>query len=337
MKVLFYSARPYDRDPMQTANAGQHQLEFIEARLDEMTVALAQGHDAVCGFVNDDFSAPVLHALAGVGVRLVLLRCTGFNNVDLAAAAAEKISVMRVPHYSPYAVAEFAVTLMLALSRKIHRSYNKVREDNFLLDGLLGFDLHGKTVGVVGTGKIGRVLTRILNGFGCIVLAFDAREDSGCRESGVRYMPLMDLLSAADIVSLHLPLTPETHHIMDNRALAAMKSGAMLINTSRGGLINTTALVQALKSRHLGAVGLDVYEGEGDLFFRDLSGQIMQDDVFARLLTFSNVIVTGHQAFFTQEALRDIARTTFQSIDDFIAERQSANGLDVSSTLARTT
>lgn len=326
---MFFSTRPYDRETMLAANAGRHQLEFTEAKLDDKTAVLAQGYDAVCGFVNDRFTAPVLQALATTGVRLVLLRCTGFNNVDLAAADSVKIAVMRVTHYSPFAVAEFAVTLMLALSRKIHRSYNKVREDNFLLDGLLGFDLHGKTVGIIGTGKIGRVLARILSGFGCVILAYDPHEDSGCKEIGVRYVPLTELLRSADIVSLHLPLTPETHHMIDGTALATMKPGAMLINTSRGGLINSVALVRALKTRHLGAVGLDVYEEEGDLFFRDLSGQIMQDDVFARLSSFPNVIVTGHQAFFTQEALRDIAVATIGNIEDFIAGRSSENCLIV--------
>ncbi|MGB4102101.1 MAG: 2-hydroxyacid dehydrogenase [Alphaproteobacteria bacterium] len=327
MKVLFYSARPYDRDSMQTANGGRHQLEFTEARLDEKTALLAQGFDAVCGFVNDCFTAPVLQSLKAAGVRLVLLRCTGFNNIDLTAAQANNICVMRVCRYSPYAVAEFAVTLMLALNRKVHHAYNKVREDNFLLDGLLGFDLNGKTVGIVGTGKIGRVLARILNGFGCTIRAYDLRENDACKEAGVRYVPLPELLRSSDIVSLHVPLTPQTQHMIGAEALATMKPGAMLINTSRGGLIDTMALIQALKARRLGAVGLDVYEGEGDLFFRDLSGQVMQDDIFVRLLSFPNVLVTGHQSFLTQEALRDIAQTTISNADDFIAGRTNENCL----------
>jgi D-lactate dehydrogenase len=328
MKVLFYSTRPYDRDTMLAANAGRYQLEFTEARLDEKTVVLAQGYDVVCGFVNDHFTAPILQTLAASGIGLVLLRCTGFNNVDLETAEAQKIAVMRVTHYSPYAVAEFAVTLMLALSRKIHRSYNKVREENFLLDGLLGFDLHGKTVGIVGTGKIGQVLTQILRGFGCNILAHDPYENDDCKNNGARYVPLTELLQHSDIVSLHLPLTPQTHYMINAEALAAMKPGAMLVNTSRGGLIDTEALVQALKSRHLGAVGLDVYEEEGDLFFRDLSGQVLQDDVFARLLSFPNVIVTGHQAFFTREALGDIAAATIDNIEAFGTGQTTENSLN---------
>lgn len=312
---------------MLAANAGRHQMEFTEARLDDKTVVLAQGYDAVCGFVNDQFTASILHTLAAFGMRLVLLRCTGFNNVDLVAAETQNITVMRVTHYSPYAVAEFAVTMMLALSRKIHRSYNKVREENFLLDGLLGFDLHGKTVGVVGTGKIGRVLMQILRGFGCNILASDLHENDESKNNGARYVPLTELLRQSDIVSLHLPLTPQTHYMINATALAAMRPGAMLVNTSRGGLIDTEALVQALKSRHLGAVGLDVYEEEGDLFFRDLSGQILQDDVFARLLSFPNVIVTGHQAFFTREALGDIATATVGNIDVFQAGQTNENNL----------
>lgn len=327
MRVLFYSARPYDKESMQALNSGKHDFVFTEARMDAQTVKLAAGFDAVCGFVNDIFSASILQALQSAGIKLILLRATGFNNVDLKTADALGMAVMRVGYYSPYAVAEFAVTLMLGLSRKIHRTYNKVREENFLLDGLLGFDLHGKTVGIVGTGKIGQVLTRILGGFGCHVLAYDVAENQACKDAGAVYCPLPELFSQSDIISLHVPLTPKTHYLINAESIAQMKRGVMLINTSRGGLVDTAALIQGLKSQQIGAVGLDVYEEEGDLFFRDLSGQVLQDDTFARLLSFPNVLISGHQAFFTREALHDIAAATLANIDDFLAGRTSANTL----------
>jgi len=327
MKILFFSARPYDLESMQAVNAGKHDLQFTEARIDARTVALAQGFPVVCGFVNDQFTAEILSTLAAGGTQLLLLRSAGFNNVDLVAAEQQGITVMRVGAYSPYSVAEFAVTLMLALSRKIHRTYNKVREENFLLDGLLGFDLHGKTVGIVGTGKIGHVLAKIMTGFGCKVLAHDKFENPECLTLGVTYCSLPQLLADSDIISLHTPLTPETHYLINAKTLATMKRGAMLINTSRGGLIDTSALIDALKTHQLGAVGLDVYEEEGDLFFRDLSGQVLQDDVFARLLSFPNVLISGHQAFFTREALHDIATSTLNNLEDFIAGRSNANTL----------
>lgn len=327
MNVLFYSTRPYDKESMLAINNGRHEMVFTEARLDMQTAKLAQGFGAVCGFVNDIFNADILKILADGGVKLILLRSTGFNNVDITTAERLGITVMRVGYYSPYAVAEFAVTLMLALSRKVHRTYNKVREENFLLDGLLGFDLHGKTVGIVGTGKIGQVLTKIMTGFGCRVLAYDIMENAQCRTLGATYCALDELLAQSDIISLHTPLTPETHYMINARTLAQMKRGVVLINTSRGGLIDTTALIDALKSQQLGAVGLDVYEEEGDLFFRDLSGQVIQDDVFARLLSFPNVLVSGHQAFFTREALHDIATATLQNIEDMAAGRRNANTL----------
>ena len=327
MKVLFFSARPYDRDSLSAANNGQHDLEFTEARIDARTTALARGFPAVCGFVNDRFTAPILESLAAGGTKLLLLRATGFNNVDLEATKKHGITVMRVGSYSPFAVAEFAVTLMLALSRKIHRAYNKVREENFLLDGLLGFDLHAKTVGIIGTGKIGQVLARIMTGFGCRVLAYDAAESAECATLGVQYVPLPHLLAESDIISLHLPLTPQTHHIMNAETLGQIKKGAMLINTSRGGLIDSSALIEVLKNHQLGAVGLDVYEAEADLFFRDLSGQVLQDDLFARLLSFPNVLITGHQAFFTREALHDIATATLANLEAFSEGRQTENTL----------
>ncbi|MES2571525.1 MAG: 2-hydroxyacid dehydrogenase, partial [Verrucomicrobiota bacterium] len=256
-------------------------------------------------------------ALAASGVRLIALRCAGFNNVDLAAAKKHGLTVVRVPAYSPYAVAEHAVALILALNRKIYRAYNRVREGNFSLDGLLGFDLHGRTVGLIGTGKIGAVFARIMSGFGCRLLAFDPFENKECLELGVRYEPFETLLAQSDIISLHCPLTPQNHHLINGAAMERMKNGVMLINTSRGALIDTADVIEALKNGRVGALGLDVYEEENELFFEDLSGHVLQDDVFTRLLTFPNVLITGHQAFFTQEALEGIATTTIGNITAF--------------------
>lgn len=321
MKVLFFSARPYDRESMESVNQGRHEFKYTDMRLEEDTAAMARGFQAVCGFVNDSFDAGVLATLAQGGVRLVLLRNTGFNNVDLPAAEANGIVVMRVSHYSPYSVAEHVVALLQTLNRKTHKAYLRVREENFLLDGLLGTDLHGKTVGIAGTGKIGTILARIMGGFECRLLGYDPYPNDACKALGLSYVSFEDLLGQSDIVSLHMPLTPESRHLINDRTLALMKPTAFLINTSRGPLIDTAALIKALKNRRIGAVGLDVYEEEGDLFFQDLSGQIIADDVFMRLLTFPNVLVTGHQAYFTREALRDIAAATLQNIADFEAGR----------------
>ena len=320
MQVAVFSTRPYDRHFLDEANAGgRHELRFLEAQLDAHSVVLAAGAPAVCAFVNDRLDAPVLQALHAAGTRLVVLRSAGFNHVDLEAAAALGLAVGRVPEYSPHAVAEHTVALLLTLNRKIHRAHARVREGNFALEGLLGFDLHGRTVGVIGTGKIGRCFARIMAGFGCRVLAFDPKPHPEAQALGVQYLPLADLLAQSDIVSLHCPLTPQTHHLIDTAALAQMKPGAMLINTSRGAVVDTPALIVALKSGRLGSLGLDVYEEEADLFFRDLSGEAIRDDVFARLLTFPNVVVTGHQAFFTEDALRAIAATTLDNVDQFAA------------------
>lgn len=291
-------------------------------RLDASTVSTAAGADAVCVFVNDQLPRQVLQALHTLGVRLVLLRCAGFNQVDLAAAADLGIAVGRVPEYSPYAVAEHTLALVLTLNRKIHRAHARVREGNFALDGLLGFDLHGRTIGVVGTGRIGETFCRIMGGFGCTVLATDPQTNPACVALGVQYVPLAELLARSDVVSLNCPLTPQTRHLIDDAAFAAMKRGAMLVNTSRGAVVDTRAAIAALKSGQLGALGLDVYEEEGDLFFRDLSGSAIQDDVFARLLTFPNVVVTGHQAFFTADALAAIAATTLDNADTFVRTGQ---------------
>ena len=318
MRVAVYSTRPYDRRFLDGANVPlRHELVYLDAPLDASTAAAAAGATAVCAFVNDRLDAEVLQRLHALGVRLVALRSAGFNHVDLEAAAALGIAVGRVPEYSPYAVAEHAAALVLTLNRKIHRAYARVREGNFALEGLLGFDLHGRTVGVIGTGKIGECFCRIMAGFGCRVLAFDPRRNPACEALGARYVPLSELLAASDVVSLHCPLTPQTRHLIDAAALASMKRGAMLINTSRGAVVDTPAVISALKSGALGSLGLDVYEEEADLFFRDLSADMIRDDVFARLLTFPNVIVTGHQAFFTEEALAAIAATTLANITAF--------------------
>lgn len=318
MRVTVYSTRPYDREFLTRANgACRHELVFLETCLDATTVAAAGGAQAVCVFVNDRVDAEVLHALCAAGTRLVVLRCAGFNHVDLAAAATLGIEVGRVPEYSPHAVAEHTAALVLTLNRKLHRAYGRVREGNFALEGLLGFDLHGRTVGLVGTGRIGTCFARIMTGFGCRVLATAQIVNPECEALGVRYVELAELLALSDVVSLHCPLTPQTRHLIDAGALASMKRGAMLINTSRGAVVDTRAVIGALKSGQLGSLGLDVYEEEADLFFRDLSDEVIHDDVFARLLTFPNVVVTGHQAFFTWDALTAIAETTVANLDSF--------------------
>lgn len=318
MRVAIFSTQSYDLRFLDAANhAGRHAFTYVAARLDASTMAAAGGHEAVCAFVNDRLDAAVLNGLQALGVRLVALRCAGFNQVDLAAAASLGLCVARVPEYSPHAVAEHTAALVLTLNRKIHRAHARVREGNFALEGLLGFDLHGRTVGVVGTGKIGACFARIMAGFGCRVLAHDPHPDLQCEAAGARYVPLSELLAASDIVSLHCPLTPQTHHLIDAAALAGMKRGAMLVNTSRGAVIDTRAVIGALKSGALGSLGIDVYEEEANLFFRDLSAGVIHDDVFARLLTFPNVVVTGHQAFFTEDALAAIAETTVDNLDCF--------------------
>lgn len=318
MRVAVFSTKPYDERFLREANreAG-HELTFLEPRLTAETAALAAGHEAVCAFVNDDLGAETLTTLAAQGVRLVALRSAGFNHVDLAAAAKLGLTVARVPGYSPYAVAEHCAGLILALNRKIHRAYNRVREHNFALTGLLGFDLHGKTVGVIGTGKIGRCFARIMAGFGCRVLAFDPYPSDEARRIGVAYVPFETLLAESHIVTLHCPLTPDSYHLIDRERIARMRDGVMLVNTSRGALVDTAAVIQGLKSGKIGSLGLDVYEEEADLFFEDLSDQMPRDDLFARLLTFPNVLITGHQAFFTEEALHNIAATTVANLTAF--------------------
>jgi D-lactate dehydrogenase len=326
MKIAVFSAKSYDQEFLQPAFAdGPHELVFFAPRLTAEMTPLAVGFEAVCVFVQDVVDRQVLTALAAGGTRLVALRCAGFNNVDLGAAAELGITVVRVPAYSPYAVGEHTVGLMLALNRKLHRAYNRVREGNFALEGLLGFDFHGRTVGIVGTGQIGAVVATIMHGFGCKLLAHDMRTNPVCEQLGARYCGPDELYEQSDIISLHCPLTPQTHHMIDDRAISQMKRGVMLINTSRGAVIETCAVIEALKSGQIGSVGLDVYEEEADLFFEDLSDRVLQDDVLARLLTFPNVIITGHQAFFTRDALRRIAATTAANVADFGAGRPCGN------------
>lgn len=317
MKVAFFSTQSYDRSYFNQYNT-THELVFFEAPLNEQTASLAAGFDAVCCFVNDVLNAAVIAGLKGSGVRLVALRCAGYNNVDLTAALAHELPVVRVPAYSPYAVAEHAVAMIMTLNRKTHKAYNRVREGNFSLDRLTGFDLHGKTVGVIGTGKIGQVFAGIMLGFGCRVLAFDVIADKTLETRGVEYLPLIKLLPQCDVISMHCPLNDQTKHIVNAITLDLMKTGSMLINTSRGGLVDTQAAVDALKTGRLGYLGIDVYEQEEKLFFHNLSEEVIQDDTIMRLMSFPNVLVTAHQGFFTEEALVQIARTTLESLDTFV-------------------
>lgn len=318
MRVAVFSTKSYDREFLASANQdAEHELTFFEPRLTAQTCPLAGGFPAVCAFVNDRLDAHVLLTLSREGTKLIAMRCAGFNNVDLRAAEQLGIVVTRVPAYSPYSVAEHTVGMMLALNRKIYKSYNRIREGNFSLEGLMGFDLNGRTAGIVGTGKIGAVVARILHGFGCRLVAYDVHHNPEVEPYGVRYLEKEDLFAQSEIITLHCPLVPETYHIIDEEALARMKRGTMLINTSRGALVDTKAAIRSLKSGRLGSLGLDVYEEEGDLFYQDLSNRVIQDDVFSRILTFPNVLVTGHQAFFTRNALEDIARDTLANITAF--------------------
>jgi D-lactate dehydrogenase len=328
MKTAVFSTRPFDREFLDAANhARAHDLHFLEPRLTSATAALARGFPAVCIFVNDQADAAALEALAAGGTKMLALRSAGFNHVDVGKARELGLTVSRVPAYSPHAVAEHTVALMLTLNRRIHRAHARVREGNFALDGLLGFDLHGRTAGIVGTGKIGALVAKILAGFGCRVIAYDIAPNPECVASGVEYVPLDALWAGADIISLHAPLTPATRHMLDAAAIARMKPGVMIVNTSRGALVDTPALIAGLKEGRIGYLGLDVYEEEEQLFFEDHSSHVIQDDVFARLLTFPNVLVTAHQAFFTREALAAIAATTIGNLTAFEQGRRSGNEL----------
>lgn len=320
MDVAVFGTKPYDRQFLEAAAEGTDiQWRFFEPRLTETTAPLADPFPAICCFVNDELSAAVLEQLAAGQTRMIALRCAGYNNVDLPKAGELGIRVARVPAYSPYAVAEHSVGLILTLNRKYHKAYNRVREGNFSIDGLLGFDLHGQTVGVVGTGKIGELVAKILHGFGCKIVAHDLHESAECVKLGVEYVELDELFARSDIISLHCPLTPDTKHMINAAAIRQMKPGVMLINTSRGGLIDTKAAIDGLKSERIGYLGIDVYEEEADLFFENKSETVIKDDVFARLVTFTNVLVTGHQAFFTRNALEAIAQVTVENLQQFAA------------------
>ncbi|MGD9328123.1 MAG: 2-hydroxyacid dehydrogenase [Cyclobacteriaceae bacterium] len=318
MKVAVFSTKSYDKEYFEKFNDhNQHQITYFEAPLNLNTTNLTQGFQAVCVFVNDKLDKPVIEKLSDKGIKLITLRCAGFNNVDLKTAKAENIKVLRVPAYSPRAVAEHAVALIMALNRKIHKAYNRVREGNFSLEKLTGFNLYGKTVGVIGTGFIGVEFCKIMLGFGCKVIAYDIKKSKELIKKGVKFISFDTLLHESDIISLHCPLIPETYHLINKKGYSKMKNGAMLINTSRGALINTKDTITALKSGKLGYLGIDVYEQEEHLFFKDLSEHIIQDDLIARLMTFPNVIITAHQGFFTKEALEQISTTTLENITNF--------------------
>ncbi len=324
MKIAFFSTQPYDKEYFERYNS-QHQIVYFEAQLNEQTANLAKGCKAVCCFVNDQLNEIVLKLLSESGIKIIALRCAGFNNVDLAAAKENKLSVVRVPAYSPHAVAEHALALIMTLNRKTHKAYNRVREGNFSLHRLTGFDLYGKTAGVIGTGRIGQCFAQIMHGLGCKVLAFDLIADKNMEEAGVEYLPLVSLLQQSDIISLHCPLTGQTKHLVNKTTLDMMKDGVMLINTSRGGLIDTKAAIEALKKGKLGYLGIDVYEQEEKLFFHDLSENLIEDDVIMRLLSFPNVLITSHQGFLTDEALTQIALITLQNLADFETGKKLIN------------
>jgi D-lactate dehydrogenase len=326
MKVAVFSTQSYDRQFLEAENqAHGHELVFLEPRLSAATASLTAGCEAVCVFINDQLDATTVRAIAAQGVQLIALRAAGFNNVDLKTVQELGLTVVRVPAYSPYAVAEHAVALILSLNRKIYRAYNRVRDDNFSLEGLMGFDLHGSTVGIVGTGKIGQCFAQIMHGFGCRLLAFDPYPSTVCQNLGVQYVELPVLLSESDIVSLHCPLTPENYHLINATSLTHLKPGAMIINTSRGALLDTPAIITGIKSGTIGYLGIDVYEQEEALFFQDLSNTVIQDDTFQLLQSFPNVAITAHQAFFTRNALKNIAETTLTNITDFAQGRPCPN------------
>lgn len=316
MKIAFFSSKIYDKIYFNRYNT-YHELKYFENPLNAESVDLTNGYDGVCVFVNDQLNADVIAQLAARNIKIIALRCAGFNNVDLQAAQKHGIAVVRVPAYSPHAVAEHAVALIMTLNRKTHKAYNRVREGNFSLERLTGFDLYGKTIGVVGTGKIGEVFATIMKGFGCKVLAYDIQPNPVLVNAGVHYTELNELFAQSDIISLHCPLTPQTNRLINSESLEKMKPHTMLINTSRGGLIDTKAVINALKNGKLGYLGIDVYEQEADLFFNDFSESIIQDDVLMRLMSFPNVLITAHQGFFTEEALTQIAQVTLQNLSDF--------------------
>lgn len=327
MRVLFFSSKPYDTLFFTKENKDYgFDLQFTEIQLNQQTVKSIDQVEAVCVFVNDQVNASVIEQLAKKGVKLIALRCAGFNNVDLEAAKKHGLKVCRVPAYSPEAVAEHTMAMVLTLNRKTHKAYNRVREQNFALNGLLGFNLNGKTVGIVGTGKIGKAFAKIADGFGCHIIASDPFPDENfAKENKLTYVSLEQLWKTSDVISLHCPLTPESHYMVNEESIASMKKGVALINTSRGGLINTQAVINALKRHEIAYLGIDVYEQEEKLFFNDLSMEIIEDDTIQRLMSFPNVLVTAHQAFFTEEALTQIAQITLNSIDELVNSKQLTN------------
>ncbi|MGB3181945.1 MAG: 2-hydroxyacid dehydrogenase [Cyclobacteriaceae bacterium] len=326
MKIALFNTRSYDREFFDKEKESfSFEIDYFETSLNLHTVRLAEGYEAVCVFVNDEVTDKVMEKLAGRGTKVLLLRSAGFNHVDLEAAKEHGLTVLRVPAYSPHAVAEHALALIMTLNRKTHKAYNRVRENNFSLERLTGFDIYGKVAGVIGTGKIGTLFARNMQGLGCKVIAYDPKPNDELKEAGVEYLDLPELLQHADIVSLHTPLIKETHHIIDEEAVSHMKEGIMLINTSRGGLIDTQAVIEGLKDGRIGYLGIDVYEQEENLFFNDLSETIIQDDMITRLMSFHNVLITSHQAFFTEEALTEIAHTTLQNLKDY---QDGKEGLD---------
>lgn len=318
MKTAVFSTKSYDKEYLDKANSKLlHELVYFDLPLNETTVQLAEGYDAVCVFVNDVLSPKVIESLHKKGIKLIALRCAGFNNLDIKTASLYNITALRVPAYSPTSVAEHAVALILTLNRKTHKAYNRVREGNFSIERLSGFEMSGKTVGIIGTGKIGSAFARIMTGFGCQVIAYDKRPQIALQDIGVQYCSLNELFKKSDIISLHCPLTPETNHIINKQSITLMKKGVMLINTSRGKLVDTDAIINGLKKAQIGYLGIDVYEQEENLFFKDLSEMIIRDDKISRLMTFPNVLVTAHQAFFTDVALTQISETTIQNLTDF--------------------
>jgi D-lactate dehydrogenase len=319
MKITFFSTKPYDKASFNKQNEQfGFELEYYETHLGPHIVNVIDTTDAVCVFVNDKVNAEVIATLAAKGVKVIALRCAGFNNVDLEAAKAYGIKVCRVPAYSPEAVAEHAVAMLLTLNRKTHKAYNRVREQNFSLNGLLGFDIYGKTVGVIGTGNIGKAFIKIMLGFGCKVVAFDVIANKDLEVLGVTFLPILEVFKQSDIISLHCPLNDQTHHLINAETIPHMKKGVTLINTSRGGLIDTKSVIDALKSHQIGYLGIDVYEQEDKLFFRDLSSNIIEDDTIQRLMSFPNVLVTAHQAFFTEDALQQISEVTLHNIKELV-------------------
>ena len=318
MKIAFFSTKSYDREYFNSANTryGYH-IDYFETQLNAKTISLANGYETIIVFVHDSIDSESIKFLADKGLKLIALRCSGFNNVDLKFACDKNVKIVRVPAYSPHSIAEHTVALLLTLIRKTHKAYNRVREGDFSIEGLMGFNLNSKSVGIVGTGRIGKITAKIFAGFGCKLFAYDPFEDDECKQYGVEYTNIERLFRESDIISLHCPLNPDTYHLVNSGSLSIMKDGVGIINTSRGAVIDSGAIIEALKNEKVGFLGLDVYEEEADLFYEDLSDKIIKDDAFARLLTFPNVLITSHQAFFTREAMQKISETTLSNINEF--------------------